>query len=67
MSWIDLGSVIKAWDLGVATMKRGEVAVLYCTAPYAYGENGSPPRIPPNATLVFEVYFLTIVTSNDCF
>ena len=52
---IDLGNVIKAWDLGVATMKRGEVAVLYCKSNYAYGESGSPPKIPPNATLVFEV------------
>lgn len=49
------GNVIKAWDLGVATMKKGEVAVLYCQAAYAYGENGSPPKIPPNATLIFEV------------
>lgn len=50
-----LGNVIKAWDLGVATMKRGEVAVLYCAAAYAYGDSGSPPKIPPGATLVFEV------------
>nr|QBH73881.1 fk506-binding protein [Brunneria borealis] len=49
------GSVIKAWDLGVATMKRGEVAVLHCKPEYAYGASGSPPTIPPNATLVFEV------------
>jgi len=49
------GNVIKAWDLGVATMKRNEVAVLYCKSNYAYGESGSPPKIPPNATLVFEV------------
>jgi FK506-binding protein 4/5 len=39
----------------VATMKKGEVAVLYCKSNYAYGESGSPPKIPPNATLVFEV------------
>jgi len=32
------GSVIKGWDLGVATMKKGEKSVLTCTAPYAYGE-----------------------------
>ena len=49
------GRVIKAWDLGVATMKRGEVARFFCRSDYAYGETGSPPRIPPNATLVFEV------------
>ena len=49
------GEVIKAWDVGVATMKRGELAKLTCRGDYAYGETGSPPRIPANATLVFEV------------
>lgn len=47
--------MIKAWDLGVATMKRGELAVLLCKSEYAYGKSGSPPTIPPDATLVFEV------------
>lgn len=49
------GSVIKAWDLGVATMKKGELARLTCKPEYAYGTNGSPPKIGPNATLIFEV------------
>jgi len=49
------GNVIKAWDLGIATMKRGELAMLVCKAEYAYGESGSPPKIPGGATLVFEV------------
>lgn len=49
------GNVIKGWDLGFASMKIGEKAILTCTAPYAYGEQGSPPKIPPNATLKFEV------------
>ncbi|KAL5007856.1 hypothetical protein ScPMuIL_016662 [Solemya velum] len=49
------GNVIKAWDLGVATMKKGELARLTCKPEYAYGEEGSPPTIPPNATLIFEV------------
>jgi FK506-binding protein 4/5 len=49
------GNVIKAWDIGVATMKRGELAVLLCKSEYAYGKKGSPPTIPPDATLVFEV------------
>lgn len=49
------GSVIKAWDLGVATMKKGELARLTCKPDYAYGNNGSPPKIGPDATLIFEV------------
>lgn len=49
------GQVIKAWDIGVATMKVGELCQIICKPEYAYGSAGSPPKIPPNATLVFEV------------
>ncbi|KAK5867473.1 hypothetical protein PBY51_011962 [Eleginops maclovinus] len=49
------GQVIKAWDIGVATMKVGELCQFICKPEYAYGSAGSPPKIPPNATLVFEV------------
>jgi FKBP-type peptidyl-prolyl cis-trans isomerase len=46
------GSVIKGWDIGVATMKKGEKALFTLRHDYAYGEKGSPPTIPPSATLV---------------
>ncbi|KAF6025872.1 FKBP4 [Bugula neritina] len=49
------GQVIKAWDDGVASMKKGEVARLICRSDYGYGKTGSPPKIPADATLVFEV------------
>ncbi len=49
------GSVIKAWDIGVATMRRGEICRLICKPEYAYGENGSGEKIGPNATLIFEI------------
>lgn len=52
------GNVIKAWDIGVATMCKGEKAKLECKAEYAYGENGSPPKIPGGATLIFEIELL---------
>lgn len=52
---LGLGSVISAWDIGVATMKRGEVCMLTCRSDYAYGKAGSPPNIPPDATLQFEI------------
>jgi FK506-binding protein 4/5 len=49
------GAVIKAWDIGVATMKRGEICRLICKPEYAYGAQGSGEKIGPNATLVFEI------------
>jgi len=48
------GQVIKAWDLGFATMKKGECAILKCRADYAYGDAGAG-SIPAGATLTFDV------------
>ena len=48
------GNVIKAWDIGVATMTKGEKALLTCRADYAYGDSGAGDKIPPGATLEFE-------------
>ena len=52
------GGVIDAWNMAFATMKKGEKAVITATAPYAYGERGSPPKIPGGATLKFDVELL---------
>lgn len=52
------GSVIKGWDVGVATMKKGERARLIIDSDFGYGESGSPPSIPGKATLVFDVELL---------
>jgi len=58
---IGKGSVIKGWDQGIATMKVGERAILRCQSDFAYGEKGSEPKIPPNATLDFVVQLKDIV------
>jgi len=59
------GKVIKAWDVGVASMKKGELARLTCKPEYAYGAGGMPPTIPPEATLVFEVELLSWKSVKD--
>jgi FKBP-type peptidyl-prolyl cis-trans isomerase len=52
------GKVIKGWDEGVATMKRGEKALFTIRSDYGYGADGSGDKIPGNATLLFEVELL---------
>ena len=53
------GQVIKGWDEGVKTMKKGELASFKLKPEYGYGEQGSPPKIPPNSTLIFEIELLS--------
>jgi len=55
---VGVGQVIKGWDIGICTMKKGEKAKLVIDSKYAYGEKGSPPKIPENANLEFEVELL---------
>jgi hypothetical protein len=52
------GNVIKGWEIGFGSMQVGEKANLTCSPEYAYGPNGSPPKIPANSTLKFEVELL---------
>ena len=56
-----LSGVIKCWTEGVQEIKVGGKAKLTCPSDIAYGDRGSPPKIKPGATLVFEVELLEIV------
>ncbi|XP_025966688.2 inactive peptidyl-prolyl cis-trans isomerase FKBP6 [Dromaius novaehollandiae] len=52
-------------EIGLLTMKKGELARFVFTPDYAYGKLGCPPLIPLNATVLFEVELLDFLDSAE--
>ncbi|KAI4378433.1 hypothetical protein MLD38_015913 [Melastoma candidum] len=59
------GEVIKGWDQGIATMKKGERAIFTVPPDLAYAEAGLPPLIPPDSTLMFDIEILSWTSIRD--
>ncbi|KAJ3357115.1 hypothetical protein HDU83_008622 [Entophlyctis luteolus] len=59
------GRVIRGWDDGLLSMRVGEVCELVCAPEFAYGEDGNPPTIPANATLLFQIEVLSCKPPED--
>ncbi len=52
------GDFLKAWDIGVATMKRGEIARFLSKPKYAYGLKGLEGKVPSATSVIFEIELL---------
>jgi len=58
---IGRGRVIKGWDEGVPGMKEGGKRTLIIPPAKGYGATGAGEKIPPNATLLFEVELVKVL------
>ncbi len=54
------GEVIRGWDQGVIGMRCGEKRRLTIPPKLGYGKRGSPPEVPPDATLVFDITLIAL-------
>lgn len=54
------GQVIPGWEIGLLKMNEGGKAIFTIPPELGYGAQGSPPTIPPGATLTFEVELVEI-------
>merc|ERR1712042_200228 len=52
---LDKGHLIPGLEIGIKSMKMNEVSCFLITHPYAFGDMGCPPRVPPQSMVFFEV------------
>ncbi|CAE7227603.1 FKBP65 [Symbiodinium sp. KB8] len=55
---VGLGFVIGGWDKGIPTMMKGERSLFLMDSSVAYGAQGAGWKIPPNATVRFDIELL---------
>jgi len=55
-----LTGVMLCWNQALRTMKAGGSVQLVCPPSTAFGDQGRAPRVPPGATLVFDLELLEI-------
>ena len=60
-----LNGVIDGWKLGIPMLGKGDSATFFVPSKLAYGPQGYPGAIPPDAILIFNVTLLDVKNEFD--
>ena len=55
-----LNSLIQGWQVAIPLMPSGSTWRLFIPGEMAYGLRGSPPKIGPNETLIFDIELISV-------
>ncbi len=56
-----LSQLIDGWKIGIPGMRRGGKRTMQVPHELGYGDRGSPPNIPPQADLIFDVELIDFI------
>ncbi|KAJ1504422.1 FK506-binding protein 2A [Coelomomyces lativittatus] len=59
------GKVIRGWDQGLINRCPGDKIKLKIPPNLGYGQRGSPPTIPANAHLIFDIQVVSVKSGQD--
>jgi hypothetical protein len=57
---IGVGQVVRGWEECLPRMSKGQHCIIKCPPESGYGDIGLPPKIPPNATLIFDIELIKV-------
>ncbi len=55
-----LSQTILGWQIMVQQMREGDQYTIYLPSFFGYADEGSPPTIPPNAVLIFDIELIRV-------
>lgn len=58
---IGISAIIEGWDEAIKLMRKGAEYQFFIPSKLAYGKEGIPNQVPPNADLIFDIQIIDVI------